>query len=81
MCGKQQGEGARGGPVMRGSCPPSDFRTRSRGIYLWYPFDREFQTPIRLEEPVSPHALWKGEDNQLKRARQCVTGKAAIAVQ
>jgi C-terminal processing protease CtpA/Prc len=34
-----------------------------------------------VEERVSPHALWKGEDNQLKRALECVTGKAAIAVQ
>lgn len=34
-----------------------------------------------VDEPVSPDALWKGEDNQLKRALECVTGKAAIAVQ
>jgi hypothetical protein len=30
---------------------------------------------------VSPESLWKGEDNQLKRAVQCVTDAAAIAVQ
>jgi carboxyl-terminal processing protease len=34
-----------------------------------------------VEEPVSPDALWKGEDNQLKRALECVTGRAGIAVQ
>jgi C-terminal processing protease CtpA/Prc len=32
-------------------------------------------------EPVSPDALWKGEDSQLKRAIELVTGKAAVAIQ
>jgi C-terminal processing protease CtpA/Prc len=34
-----------------------------------------------FEEAMSPEALWKGEDNQLKRAFELVTGKAAVAIQ
>lgn len=50
--------------------------------YRWHDNDLEGRgVAPDVEEPVSPPALWKGEDNQLKRAPERVTGKAAIAVQ
>ena len=49
--------------------------------YTWHDNNLEGQgVAPDVEEPVSPDALWKGEDNQLKRAVECVTGRAAIAV-
>src|SRR6266542_1868831 len=32
-----------------------------------------------VEEPLSPESLWRGEDNQLKRAIDCLNGAASAA--
>ena len=41
--------------------------------YTWHGHNLEGQgvTPD-VEEPLSPQALWNGQDNQLARARECL---------